>query len=169
MWKRDEAAKLPDTPVTAAPGAVGAGSGPLTAQALRRQFEHERVQIGKSVNLKGEMTGSEDLAIEGRIEGKIDLPDHVLTIGPSGKICAQVFAKSVVVIGEVRGNITATEKVDIRNSGSVDGDITAPLIVIAEGAHFRGKVAMQQKAPIPASKLGSAVTPSLPPSPNQSS
>ncbi|MEQ1897233.1 MAG: polymer-forming cytoskeletal protein [Vicinamibacterales bacterium] len=152
MWKRDEAVRPPSTPAAASPLAASdlvPGSPPLPAQELRRQFERDRVQIGRSVIFKGELTGSEDLAIEGQIEGKIELRDHVLTIGPNGKINAQIFAKSVVVLGEVHGNITATEKVDIRDNGSVDGDITAPRVAIAEGAQFRGKVDMQRKPALP--------------------
>jgi cytoskeletal protein CcmA (bactofilin family) len=68
----------------------------------------------------------------------------VLTIGPNGKIKAQVFAKSVIILGEVTGNVTASEKVDIRDNGSVDGDIAAPRVAIAEGAHFRGSIDMQR-------------------------
>ncbi|MBI4487126.1 MAG: polymer-forming cytoskeletal protein, partial [Acidobacteria bacterium] len=70
----------------------------------------------------------------------------VLTIGPNGRIKAQVFAKSVIVLGEVTGNVTASDKVDIRDNGSVDGDIVSPRVAIAEGAHFRGSVDMQRKA-----------------------
>jgi cytoskeletal protein CcmA (bactofilin family) len=103
------------------------------------------VNIGKSVVIKGELNGSEDLTIEGHVEGKIELKDHVLTIGPNGKIKATVFAKSVIVLGEVNGNVTASEKVDIRDNGSVDGDIISPRVAIAEGAHFRGSVDMQRK------------------------
>ena len=102
------------------------------------------VNIGKSVVIKGELNGSEDLTIEGHVEGKIELREHVLTIGPNGKIKAQVFAKAVIVLGEVTGNITATEKVDIRDNGSVDGDIVSPRVAIAEGAHFRGSIDMQR-------------------------
>ena len=104
------------------------------------------MHIGKSVVIKGELAGSEDLTIEGQVEGTIQLREHVLTIGPNGKIKAQVFAKSVIVLGEVQGNVTATEKVDIRDNGSVDGDIVSPRMAIAEGAHFRGSVDMQRKA-----------------------
>jgi cytoskeletal protein CcmA (bactofilin family) len=110
------------------------------------------VNIGKSVVIKGELNGSEDLTIEGQVEGKIELKDHVLTIGPNGKIKAQVFAKAVIVLGEVNGNVTASEKVDIRDGGSVDGDIVAPRVAIAEGAHFRGSVDMQRKGGQPAAK-----------------
>jgi cytoskeletal protein CcmA (bactofilin family) len=112
---------------------------------VRTQIERDKVNIGKSVVIKGELNGSEDLTIEGHVEGKIELKEHVLTIGPNGRIKAQVFAKSVIVLGEVTGNVTATEKVDIRDNGSVDGDIIAPRVAIAEGAHFRGSVDMQRK------------------------
>jgi cytoskeletal protein CcmA (bactofilin family) len=102
------------------------------------------VNIGKSVIIKGELSGSEDLTIEGQVEGKIELRQNVLTIGANGKIKAQVFAKAVIIFGEVTGNVTATEKVDIRDNGSVDGDITSPRVAIAEGAHFRGSIDMQR-------------------------
>jgi cytoskeletal protein CcmA (bactofilin family) len=107
--------------------------------------EKDTVNIGKSVIIKGDLTGSEDLTIEGQVEGKIELRQNVLTIGPNGKIKAQVFAKAVVVQGEVQGNITATERVDIRDAGSVDGDLSAPRIAIADGAHFRGSIDMQKQ------------------------
>jgi cytoskeletal protein CcmA (bactofilin family) len=102
------------------------------------------VNIGKSVIIKGELSGSEDLAIEGQVDGRIELRQNVLTIGANGKIKAEIFAKQVVVFGEVVGNITATEKVDIRDNGSVDGDLTSPRVAIAEGAHFRGSIDMQR-------------------------
>ena len=108
-------------------------------------MEKDIVNIGKSVVIKGELNGSEDLTIEGHVEGTIQLRDHVLTIGPNGRIKAQVFAKSVIVLGEVTGNVTASDKVDIRDNGSVDGDIISPRVAIAEGAHFRGSVDMQRK------------------------
>jgi cytoskeletal protein CcmA (bactofilin family) len=100
--------------------------------------------IGKSVIIKGELSGSEDLTIEGQVEGKIELNNNILTIGTNAKIKAQVFAKTVVVLGEVTGNINASEKVDIRDNGSVDGDITSPKVAIAEGAHFRGAIDMNR-------------------------
>ena len=108
-------------------------------------MEKDIVNIGKSVVIKGELNGSEDLTIEGHVEGTIQLKEHVLTIGPNGRIKAQVFAKSVIVLGEVTGNVTASDKVDIRDNGSVDGDIVSPRGAIAEGAHFRGSVDMQRK------------------------
>ena len=144
MWKRDESVK-PATP--AAPPAQAAPAAPVSASARtepRTQIERDQVNIGKSVVIKGELSGSEDLTIEGQVEGKIDLRENVLTIGPNGKIKASLSAKSIVVLGEVIGNVTASEKVDIRDHGSVEGDIASPRVAIAEGAHFRGSVDMQR-------------------------
>jgi len=123
-------------------------------------MEKDIVNIGKSVVIKGELNGSEDLTIEGHVEGTIQLKDHVLTIGPNGRIKAQVFAKAVIVLGEVPGNVTASDKVDIRDNGSVDGDIISPRVAIAEGAHFRGSVDMQRKAATAQAKP--APSPSVP-------
>lgn len=150
MWKRDESVRPTSTtsgpemvPPSESPAARGAAPAP-------RPLDREVVNIGKSVVIKGELSGSEDLVIEGQVEGKIELRQHVLTIGPNGKIRAQVFAKSVVVLGEVTGNITASEKVDIRDNGVVDGDLVAPRVAIAEGAHFRGSIDMQRGQSAPA-------------------
>ena len=158
MWKRDEAVKPTSGPATEtkpAPTQQASTPAPPVAES-RRQIERDVVNIGKSVVIKGELNGSEDLTIEGHVEGKIELKDHVLTIGPNGKIKAQVFAKAVIVLGEVNGNVTATEKVDIRDGGSVDGDIISPRVAIAEGAHFRGSVDMQRKGGAPAGQQAQA-------------
>jgi cytoskeletal protein CcmA (bactofilin family) len=148
MWKRDESVKptTPPPPATpaAAPAAPSAATPAAQPKDVRTQIERDKVNIGKSVVIKGELSGSEDLTIEGNCEGRIELRDNVLTIGPNGKIRAEVFAKSVIVLGEVVGNVTASEKVDIRDNGSVDGDIISPRVAIAEGAHFRGSVDMQR-------------------------
>ncbi len=148
MWKRDEAVKPPTPPAPAAP--VAPAAAPAAPAVSSTSYETSRssgrdvVHIGKSVVIKGELNGSEDLTIEGNVEGKIELKDHVLTIGSNGKIRAAVFAKAVIVLGEVVGNVSATEKVDIRDNGSVDGDIISPRVAIAEGAHFRGSVDMKR-------------------------
>jgi len=102
------------------------------------------VNIGKSVIIKGELSGSEDLTIEGQVEGKIELRQNVLTIGPNAKIKAQVAAKTIVVEGSVQGNVMASERIEIRDKGSVEGDLAAPRVAIADGAHFRGSIDMQQ-------------------------
>jgi cytoskeletal protein CcmA (bactofilin family) len=147
MWKRDESVK-PAAPPASSPAAAPSAPAPAAPQASEPRAQmlgRDMVNIGKSVVIKGELSGSEDLTIEGHVEGRIDLKDNVLTIGPNGKIKAEVFAKSVVVLGEVTGNVTASEKVDIRDNGSVDGDIASPRVAIAEGAHFRGSVDMQRQ------------------------
>ncbi len=154
MWKRDEAVRTTsDTESASSHGKATDGSvasqRPGTDQ--KRASERSVVNIGKSVVIKGELNGSEDLTVEGHVEGKIELRQHALTIGPNGKIKAQVFAKSVIVLGAVTGNITATESVSLRDSGSVDGDIAAPRVAIAEGAHFRGSIDMQRTASAPRS------------------
>ena len=147
MWKRDEAVKPTSQPIPPAPVVSNAQpSAPVALQAEPRRIERDLVNIGKSVVIKGELSGSEDLTIEGHVEGKIELKDHLLTIGPNGRIKAQIFAKTVIVLGEVSGNVSASEKVEIRDGGSVDGDIVSPRVAIAEGAHFRGSVDMQKKA-----------------------
>jgi cytoskeletal protein CcmA (bactofilin family) len=148
MWKRDEPAK-PAAPAATTPPQQTVTSAPEPAVRPsvgdhQRGRERSTVNIGKSVIIKGELSGSEDLTIEGQVDGKIELRQNVLTIGANGKIKAQVFAKSVVILGEVTGNVTASEKVDIRDNGSVDGDITSPRVAIAEGAHFRGSIDMQR-------------------------
>ena len=154
MWKRDESLRSL-TETEPEDDAVAARTKPANRKDDDGMRVTERVNIGKSVIIKGELNGSEDLTIEGKVEGKIELRQHVLTIGPNGKIKAQVFAKSVVVLGEVHGNVTATDKVSIRENGAVDGDITAPRVAIAEGAHFRGSVDMQRsEAPAVAVKKG---------------
>ena len=143
MWKRDEAVRPTGGQPVAPPPPAAA---PTASRTEAGHFmEKDIVNIGKSVVIKGELNGSEDLTIEGHVEGTIQLRDHVLTIGPNGKIKAQVFAKAVIVLGEVHGNVTASEKVDIRDNGSVEGDLVSPRIAIAEGAHFKGSVDMQRK------------------------
>ncbi|HXG56827.1 MAG TPA: polymer-forming cytoskeletal protein [Vicinamibacterales bacterium] len=160
MWKRDDAVKpavpaapgaAPAQPAVHSPVAEAAATRP-TAGNAQQGLEKNAVNIGKSVVIKGELNGSEDLTIEGQVEGKIELRQNVLTIGPNGRIKAQVFAKAVIILGEVVGNVTATEKVDIRDNGSVDGDIAAPRVAIAEGAHFRGAIDMQRAGGKPGDK-----------------
>jgi cytoskeletal protein CcmA (bactofilin family) len=118
--------------------------------------------IGKSVVIKGELSASEDLTIEGQVEGKVELKNNTLTIGANGKIKASVFAKAVIVQGEVTGNINASEKIDIRDAGSVDGDLASPRVAIADGAHFRGSIDMQRTG---ASKPAEASKPAAAPAP----
>jgi len=103
------------------------------------------VSIGQSIQIKGDLIGKEDLTIEGTVDGNINLEDHHLTIGPSGRITANIHAKTVMVVGEVVGNITAADKVEVAATGRMKGDITAPNLVLADGARFKGSVDMERK------------------------
>ena len=148
MWKRDDVVRPPadsaDVEEHPLAGLASAG-GPGRASDGERPVSRDVVNIGKSVIIKGELSGSENLTIEGQFEGKIELRDNALTVGPNGKIKADLlFAKSVDILGRVTGKITAVDIVSIRENGAVDGDITAPRIAIADGAHFRGSVDMRR-------------------------
>ena len=155
MWRREE----PEIPVRPQPSRSGHSvddvvSSPKTVGREPNVRKTDRsgamedssgiVGIGKSIVVKGELSGNEDLRVEGRVEGKIDLNQNLLTVGESGKVKAQIFAKTVVIIGEVLGNVTAVEKVSIQEKGVVDGDISSPRVAIAEGAHFRGSIDMRR-------------------------
>jgi cytoskeletal protein CcmA (bactofilin family) len=107
------------------------------------------VNIGQSIQIKGDLTGNEDLTIEGKVDGKINLKDHNLTIGANGKITAEIQAKTVMIIGEVVGNITADDKVEVAATGSMKGDIVAPRVVLADGARFKGSIDMDRKPGMP--------------------
>ncbi len=100
------------------------------------------VNLGQSICIRGELTGDEDLTLDGKMEGKINLQDHNLTIGPGGRIKADVSARTVMIRGKVTGNITAHEKVELAATGRLKGDIVAPRIAIADGAQFKGSVDM---------------------------
>ena len=113
------------------------------------------VNIGQSIHIKGELTGNEDLTIEGKVEGKVFLKDHNLTVGANGKIVAEIQAKTVMVLGEITGNITADDKVEVAATGTMRGDIQAPRVVLADGAKFKGAIDMDTK------KAGSATSPSV--------
>lgn len=96
--------------------------------------------IGQGVVIEGEIEGGEDFVIDGQVDGTIELPEHVLTVGPTGKVTAQLSAKSVVVLGKVNGSIQASELVRIGETGSVEGAIAASRLVVAVGARLQGRV-----------------------------
>ena len=104
------------------------------------------VNIGPSIQIKGELQGNEDLTIDGRVEGKIELRDHNLTICPNGKIKADLHANTIVIAGDVQGNAFAKERVEIAPTGRLNGDIASPRITIADGAHFKGSVDMERSS-----------------------
>jgi cytoskeletal protein CcmA (bactofilin family) len=110
------------------------------AQTVRADVAH----IGKSVVIKGELSGSEDLYLDGEVEGTIELPGHALTIGPNGRARANVHARHVIVHGKVEGNLYASELVDLRKAAVVAGDISTQRIAIEDGAYFKGGIDIQK-------------------------
>lgn len=136
MWKRDEAVKPP----TPSRGSSGEGA------PAKKPVENVVMDLGKSVMIKGELSASEDLTLYGQMEGSVTLPNHTLTIGPHADIKAAIAAKSVVIMGAVTGNVTAGEKIEIQNTGSIQGDVVSPRLSIADGGCLRGKVQMPKSA-----------------------
>ena len=108
-------------------------------------------QIGKSLRVRGEISGSEDVTIDGEVEGTVELKDNSLTIGPNGKVHANVTAKSITVLGRLEGNVKAGERVEISKTGSLEGDLVTPRIVIEDGAVFRGSIDILKPGEQPAS------------------
>lgn len=119
---------------------------PARRMTGRENRMEKLVNIGQSVQIKGTLNSNEDLTIEGKVDGKILVKDHNLTIGANGRIIAEVHAKTVVVVGTVNGNITADDKVELAPSGTVNGDIRAPRVAISDGAKFKGSIDMGAKA-----------------------
>lgn len=106
----------------------------------------ELAQIGKSLVIKGELSGSEDLYVDGQVEGSISLKTNSLTVGPNGQVKASVEAKGVVVQGKLEGNVLASDRVDLRKSAIMTGDISTQRISIEEGAYLKGKIDIPGKA-----------------------
>lgn len=100
----------------------------------------DQATIGKGLVIKGEINGSESLFIDGKVEGTINLPGNRVTVGRNGQVAASINSREVVVLGKVRGNITATDRVDIRSEGALTGDVTAARISIEDGAFFKGGI-----------------------------
>ena len=116
--------------------------------------------IGKSISIKGDLTGNEDLEIEGKVEGKVDLPNNQLTVGANGSVSAEVSAKSVIVIGRVSGNIKGTERIEIQATGVVEGDVSTPRLVVAEGAVLNGSIQMTRGEDAASAKPSQTIQPS---------
>lgn len=148
MWKRKEEdyANVPETniagssyqPVTAPPPRAPE---PVRNDAVRSS---EVATIGKSVVVKGELSGSEDLIVDGEVEGSISLRGQSLTVGPNGRVRANIEARNVIVHGRVDGDIHATDRVDLRKSASLSGDISTARISIEDGAFFKGGIDIQR-------------------------
>jgi cytoskeletal protein CcmA (bactofilin family) len=107
------------------------------------EIDREIAHIGKSVVIKGELSGSEDLYLDGEVEGSIELKQNSVTVGPNGRVNAKITAKSVILEGKVQGNIFGSERVEIRGAAVVNGNIVTKRIVIAEGAFFKGSVTQE--------------------------
>ena len=116
---------------------------PKTPENFRADVAH----IGKSVVVKGELSGSEDLYLDGEVEGSIELRDHSLTVGPNGRVKANVHAKDIVVHGKVEGQVHGSERVELKKSAVLAGDIITQRIVIEDGAYFKGAIDIQKEQP----------------------
>jgi len=136
MWKRDESVN---------PSSANRESSAERAPTDRKPGDKVVMDLGKSVVIKGELSASEDLTLYGQMEGSITLPGHTLTIGPHADIKAAISAKAVVILGAVTGNVTAREKVEIQNTGSVTGDVNTPRLAVVDGGWLSGKVQMPKR------------------------
>jgi cytoskeletal protein CcmA (bactofilin family) len=146
MWNwKEERDERPPARSADATGQPGNPAGHETHHESRRTAMTQSALIGQSIHFKGELTGNEDLTIDGTVEGKIDLKEHHLTIGKNGRIKADLHAKSITIIGDVTGQIVADDKVELQATGRLQGDILSPRLSIADGAHFKGSVDMDRK------------------------
>jgi cytoskeletal protein CcmA (bactofilin family) len=143
MWKPNQPGnQTPPTPEPARPQPP-AGTGfdaTRTAAAAGTSAAGEQATIGKSLVVKGELSGSESLYVDGKVEGAINLPGNRVTVGRNGQVAANIMAREIVVLGKVRGNCQASDRVDIRSEGSLTGDVVAARISIEDGAFFKGGI-----------------------------
>ena len=145
MWKPNQPGSTPSTPEPARPASpVSSGSAFEAARPAAASVpgapSGDQATIGKSLVVKGELSGSESLYIDGKVEGAINLPGNRVTVGRNGQVAANINAREVVVLGKVRGNIQASDRVDIRSEGSLTGDVVAARISIEDGAFFKGGI-----------------------------
>jgi cytoskeletal protein CcmA (bactofilin family) len=144
MWKPTNQPSGPSTPEpqrTSAPTPTPTiEPAPASAPRNATMNSQDQATIGKSLVIKGEVTGSESLYIDGRVEGSINLPGNRVTVGRNGVVNANITAREIVVTGKVRGNLSASDRVDIRNEGSLTGDVVAQRISIEDGAFFKGGI-----------------------------
>jgi len=150
MWKKNDAPiQTPPAPAPAPPPAqpqpAASAAPPPPVEKPRPAPVSPSVTIGASVVIKGEVSAREDLTVAGRIEGKIEVRDHVVRVGREAQVNAEIAARAVIVEGNVKGNITATERIELSEHGVVEGDIVAPKIAMADGAQFRGKIEMGKR------------------------
>jgi cytoskeletal protein CcmA (bactofilin family) len=142
MWKPDE-----HDPSTAVPVPVQPALPPSRIEAHPSVPSGEPATIGKGLVIRGEITGTDSLVIDGRVEGSIHLEGNRVTVGRGGQAAANIIAREVVVMGKVRGSIIATDRLDIRAEGGVVGDLSAPRISIEDGAFFKGGIDIRKVDP----------------------
>jgi cytoskeletal protein CcmA (bactofilin family) len=159
MWNRNRKEEdFTPKPVGAAPPAPSElakeGIPMSTLPSRSPELHHEggrSAVLGKSVILKGQIISREDLTIDGEVEGTVELKEHRLTIGPNGKVKANVKARELVVIGTIQGDVEITDKIDIRREAKLVGDIKTARVVIEDGAYFKGNIdIVRQEAGRPA-------------------
>ena len=138
--KADDGGELPDTNRSESDTTFGA----LRSKVSSRS--NDVAVIGSSIQINGDLRGDEDLRIEGNVTGTVELKNSVLTIGKEGKVTAGVYAKSIAVDGETKGDLYATERVSVHVNARVQGNIIAPRVSIEEGAHFKGSIEMDPAA-----------------------
>lgn len=134
MWKKEDA---PDAVPTLRPEPA-----PMYERAAPPRVSTERATIGRSISINGQVSGDEDLLIQGRVDGSVNLKQHAVTVGPEGEIKADITARIITIEGRVEGNLHAQDQVMLRGSAVVEGNITAPRVVLEDGARFRGGVDM---------------------------
>jgi cytoskeletal protein CcmA (bactofilin family) len=144
MWKPNQSGSSSPNPEPARPAAPSTSPSydppPVRPQATAVPAAADQATIGKSLVVKGEVTGSESLYIDGKVEGAINLPGNRVTVGRNGQVAANITAREIVVLGKVRGNVNASDRVDIRSEGSLVGDVIAQRISIEDGAFFKGGI-----------------------------
>lgn len=137
MWKRDEPTeKAQPGPQQTTP------SEPSSPEPAAAPARSDQAVIGPSITIEGDVTGEEDLLIQGRVNGSVELGKHSVTVGSEGKVKASIQGRMVTVEGSVEGNLVGQEQVVLRSSAEVQGDIKAPRVVLEDGAGFRGGVDM---------------------------
>ena len=149
MWKTNENAALAGTSGSDSSSGFQASTPQETVGRFTGAVG-EQATIGKGLVITGEITGNESLFIDGRVEGSINLPGSRVTVGRNGRVAANIHAREVVVLGKVRGNVSATDRVDIRAEGALTGDVSAARISIEDGAFFKGGIDIRRAESKPA-------------------
>jgi cytoskeletal protein CcmA (bactofilin family) len=158
MWKPNQPESPASNP-TPEPVRPAPPSSALESANRAAANTGEQATIGKGLFIKGEITGSESLFIDGKVEGSILLNGNRVTVGRNGQVAASITAREVVVLGKVRGNVTASDRVDIRAEGALTGDVAAARISIEDGAFFKGGIDIRKPDAKPAGANALVETP----------